>query len=72
MKRRDFIKVTGLAAAGAATMLPLCARYQLAAVGASIAPVGPALLERYFASLRLPEVVSDALAPATPNEQRVG
>jgi nonribosomal peptide synthetase DhbF len=41
-------------------------------VGASIAPVGPALLERYFASLRLPEVVSDALAPATPNEQRVG
>jgi nonribosomal peptide synthetase DhbF len=44
----------------------------LAAVGAPIAPVGPALLERYFASLRLPEVVSDALAPATPNEQRVG
>jgi glyine---[glycyl-carrier protein] ligase len=45
---------------------------QLAAVGAPIAPVRPALLERYFASLRLPEVVSDALAPATPNEQRVG
>jgi nonribosomal peptide synthetase DhbF len=44
----------------------------LAAVGAPIAPVTPALLERYFASLRLPEVVSDALAPATPNEQRVG
>jgi nonribosomal peptide synthetase DhbF len=44
----------------------------LAAVGAPIAPVSPALLERYFASLRLPEVVSDALVPATANEQRAG
>jgi nonribosomal peptide synthetase DhbF len=32
----------------------------LAAVGAPIAPVSPALLERYFASLRLREVVSGA------------
>jgi nonribosomal peptide synthetase DhbF len=38
---------------------------QLAAVGGLIAPVGPALLERYFVSLRLPEVVSDARMPAT-------
>jgi nonribosomal peptide synthetase DhbF len=38
---------------------------QLAAVGAPIDQVGPALLERYFASLRLPEVVSESLAPAT-------
>jgi nonribosomal peptide synthetase DhbF len=38
---------------------------QLAAVGAPIDPVGPALLERYFASLRLPEVLSESLAPAT-------
>jgi nonribosomal peptide synthetase DhbF len=38
---------------------------QLAAVGTPIDPVGPALLERYFASLRLPEVVSESLAPAT-------
>jgi nonribosomal peptide synthetase DhbF len=36
----------------------------LAAVGAPIASVGPVLLERYFASLRLPEVVSGALVPA--------
>jgi nonribosomal peptide synthetase DhbF len=36
----------------------------LAAVGASIAPVSPALLERYFVNLRLPEVVSDARVPA--------
>jgi nonribosomal peptide synthetase DhbF len=34
-------------------------------VGAPIAAVRPALLERYFASLRLPEVVSGALVPAT-------
>jgi nonribosomal peptide synthetase DhbF len=45
---------------------------QLAAVGAPIAPVSPALLERYFASLRLPEVVSNAREPATANEQRAG
>jgi nonribosomal peptide synthetase DhbF len=32
-------------------------REQLAAVGAPIAPVSPALLERYFASLRLRETV---------------
>jgi nonribosomal peptide synthetase DhbF len=38
---------------------------QLAAVRAPIAPVGPVLLERYFANLRLPEVVSDARVPAT-------
>jgi hypothetical protein len=38
---------------------------QLAAVGARIAPVGPVLLERYFVSLRLPEIVSDARVPAT-------
>jgi nonribosomal peptide synthetase DhbF len=38
---------------------------QLAAVGASIAPVSPVLLERYFVNLRLPEVVSDARVPAT-------
>jgi nonribosomal peptide synthetase DhbF len=38
---------------------------QLAAVGAQIAPVRPVLLERYFAGLRLPEVVSDARVPAT-------
>jgi len=37
----------------------------LAAVGAPIASVGPVLLERYFASLQLPEVVSGALVPAT-------
>jgi nonribosomal peptide synthetase DhbF len=37
----------------------------LAAVGAPIASVGPVLLERYFASLRLREVVSGALVPAT-------
>jgi nonribosomal peptide synthetase DhbF len=37
----------------------------LDAVGAPIMPVRPVLLERYFASLRLPEVVSGALAPAT-------
>jgi hypothetical protein len=35
------------------------------AVGAPIAAVRPVLLERYFASLRLPEVVSDARMPAT-------
>jgi nonribosomal peptide synthetase DhbF len=40
-------------------------QHQLAAVGAPIDPVGPALLERYFASLRLPEVMSESLAPAT-------
>ncbi len=38
---------------------------QLAAVGAPIGPVSPVLLERYFASLRLPEAVSDARVPAT-------
>jgi nonribosomal peptide synthetase DhbF len=38
---------------------------QLAAVGAPIAPVGPVLLERYFVSLRLPDVMSDARVPAT-------
>jgi nonribosomal peptide synthetase DhbF len=37
---------------------------QLAAVGALIAPVKPALLERYFASLRLREVVPGARALA--------
>jgi nonribosomal peptide synthetase DhbF len=37
----------------------------LAAVGAPIDPVGAVLLERYFASLRLPEVVPESLAPAT-------
>jgi len=37
----------------------------LDAVGAPILPVRPVLLERYFASLGLPEVVSGALAPAT-------
>jgi nonribosomal peptide synthetase DhbF len=37
----------------------------LAAVGAPIDPVGPDLLERYFANLRLPEAVSDARVPAT-------
>jgi nonribosomal peptide synthetase DhbF len=45
---------------------------QLAAVGAPIAPVSPALLERYFASLRLPELMPDARVPATVNEQRAG
>jgi nonribosomal peptide synthetase DhbF len=46
---------------------------QLAAVGAPIAAVGPVLLERYFVSLRLPEVVSDARMPATArNKQRAG
>jgi nonribosomal peptide synthetase DhbF len=38
---------------------------QLAAVGAPIAPVGPVLLERYFVSLRLPDVMSDVRVPAT-------
>jgi nonribosomal peptide synthetase DhbF len=38
---------------------------QLAAVGAPIGPVSPVLLERYFASLRLPEVVPQARVPAT-------
>jgi nonribosomal peptide synthetase DhbF len=47
-------------------------REQLAAARAPIAPVSPALLERYFASLRLPEVVSNARVPATGNEQRAG
>jgi nonribosomal peptide synthetase DhbF len=36
---------------------------QLAAVGAPIAPVRPVLLERYFASLQLPGVVSAAQVP---------
>ena len=46
---------------------------QLVAVGAPIAAVGPVLLERYFVSLRLPEVVSDARMPATArNKQRAG
>jgi nonribosomal peptide synthetase DhbF len=37
---------------------------QLAAVGAPIAPVSPALLERYFAGLRLRDVVPGARALA--------
>jgi nonribosomal peptide synthetase DhbF len=37
-------------------------------VDAPIAPVRPALLERYFASLLLPEVVSDALGPGTAEQ----
>ncbi len=37
---------------------------QLAAVGAPIAPVSPALLERYFSSLRLQDLVSRARVPA--------
>jgi glyine---[glycyl-carrier protein] ligase len=44
---------------------------QLAAVGAPIGPVSPGLLERYFASLRLPEAVSDAGCRLPRNEQRV-
>jgi nonribosomal peptide synthetase DhbF len=41
---------------------------QLAAVGAPIAPVRAVLLERYLASLLLPEVVSDALGPGTAEQ----